>query len=85
MWNSSKLLVLAYLCIFSLINDFMAVFFLYFLIILWAFFSIRAIIEISKFPYKRGNRKLIWTNLVIMFPVFGLLLYYMYGKQNLSE
>ncbi|MBC7616347.1 MAG: PLDc N-terminal domain-containing protein [Pedobacter sp.] len=58
--------------------------FVYLIVAVWILLSIRAIIEISKFSYKMRMKKLIWTNLVIIFPFGGLIAYYLFGKQNLS-
>ena len=57
----------------------------YLIAILWVVLSFKTIMKISKYPYKMRMRKLIWTNLVIIFPIVGLIIYYLYGKQNLSE
>ncbi|MBP8067113.1 MAG: PLDc N-terminal domain-containing protein [Pedobacter sp.] len=59
--------------------------FVYLFFVLWIILSIRTIIEISKYPYKMKMRKLIWTNVVVLFPVGGLIIYYLYGKQNLGS
>lgn len=59
--------------------------FVYLIAIVWIILSIGAILEISKYPFNMRTRKLIWTNVVVLFPIGGLIVYYLYGKQNLNS
>jgi ABC-type tungstate transport system substrate-binding protein len=57
----------------------------YILALLWISFSIWAILDISKFPLKKRMKKLVWTNIVVIFPIGGLIVYYLIGRKNLVE
>ncbi len=59
--------------------------FLCLIVVVWIFLSIKAVIEISKVSYKMRMKKVIWTNLVVIFPFLGLIAYYVYGKQSLQN
>jgi hypothetical protein len=45
----------------------------------------KTVLQISKYPHKAKTKKLIWTNVVVLFPFLGLILYHMIGKRNLAS
>jgi len=57
--------------------------FIYLIVLIWISLSIWAVIDISKYPHQKRMRKLVWTNVVVIFPFFGLLFYYVMGRKNL--
>ncbi|WP_316766885.1 PLDc N-terminal domain-containing protein [Pedobacter frigiditerrae] len=59
--------------------------FIYVLVGLWLASIIWAVNDIAKHPYKKKIKKLIWTNIVVVFPFGGLIVYYLMGRKNLSE
>ncbi|SKB46957.1 PLDc N-terminal domain-containing protein [Daejeonella lutea] len=42
--------------------------------------DIWAVYDISKHPYKLRDKKWAWTNVVLLFPLFGVFVYIFYGK-----
>ncbi len=59
--------------------------FIYVLVGLWLISIIWAVNDIAKHPYKKKIRKLIWTNIVVIFPFGGLIMYFLIGRKNLAE
>ena len=47
--------------------------------------DIRAVIDISKYSYKKRDKKWAWTNAVLLFPFFGVFFYYLIGKKMLDK
>ncbi len=45
--------------------------------------DIWAILDIAKFPLDRGRKKWIWTNIVMLLPIAGGLIYFYVGKKDL--
>jgi hypothetical protein len=43
-----------------------------------------AIIDISRNSYKKLRKKWLWTNIVMLFPVFGVLAYIFIGRRILK-
>jgi len=39
------------------------------------------VIKISKYPYQKRKEKAFWTNIILIFPFFGILLFYAFGKK----
>ncbi|RZK36185.1 MAG: hypothetical protein EOO90_27805 [Pedobacter sp.] len=62
-----------------------AIIFVYVLVGLWLASIIWAVNDISKHSYKKKIRKLIWTNIVVIFPFGGLIMYFVVGRKNLAE
>ncbi|RZK58962.1 MAG: hypothetical protein EOO91_06630 [Pedobacter sp.] len=62
-----------------------AIIFIYILVGLWLVSIIWALNDIAKHPYKKKIKKLIWTNIVVIFPFGGLIIYFLMGRKNLSE
>jgi len=58
---------------------------LYLVVILWLTIIIFTVINISKYPNKVRTKKLVWTNIVVLFPFFGLIIFHMIGKKNLAS
>ncbi|KQC00985.1 PLDc N-terminal domain-containing protein [Pedobacter sp. Hv1] len=57
--------------------------FIYLIVIGWISLSIWAVMDIAKYPYNKRMRKLVWTNIVVLFPFIGLLIYLMIGRKSL--
>lgn len=55
------------------------------IIIVWICMIAKTVLQISKYPHKAKTKKLIWTNVVVLFPFLGLILYHMIGKRNLAS
>lgn len=86
MWNSCKLLILIFYRIFRFKCKIMGgIIFICLVVMVWIFLLIKTVTEISSYPYRMRGRKLVWTNIVVIFPFLGLIMYYLYGRQNLSE
>lgn len=83
MWNSNEMLVFVYICLDE--NQMGAIIFLYAVVLIWICISAWTVIQISKYPYKAKTKKLIWTNIVVLFPFFGLIVYHLIGKKNLAS
>lgn len=47
--------------------------------------QIWAVLEISKHSFRKRNQKLLWTNVVLLFPLGGWLLYIYYGRKQLAD
>lgn len=62
-----------------------AIIFVYILVGLWIVSIVWAVNDIDKYPHKKKFRKLVWTNIVIIFPFAGLIMYHVMGKKNLEE
>jgi len=45
--------------------------------------DIWAVLDISKISYKKRREKWLWTNIVLIFPLFGVFVYIIYGRRNL--
>ncbi len=58
---------------------------IYILVGLWLATIIWAVNDIAKHSYKKKLRKVIWTNIVVIFPFGGLIVYMVMGRKNLSE
>jgi len=58
---------------------------LYLVVILWLTIIIFTVINISKYPNKVRTKKLVWTNIVVLFPFFGLIIFHIIGKKNLAS
>lgn len=44
-----------------------------------------AIIDISSASSKNRDQKWLWTNVVILFPLFGVFVYLFYGRKRLKN
>ncbi|MDF3076746.1 MAG: Phospholipase D-nuclease N-terminal [Sphingobacteriaceae bacterium] len=42
--------------------------------------DIWAVLDISKVSYKKRREKWLWTNIVLLFPLFGVFVYVFYGR-----
>jgi len=45
--------------------------------------DIWAVLEISRVSYKKRREKWLWTNVVLLFPLFGVFIYLFYGRRRL--
>lgn len=43
-----------------------------------------AILDIAKFPLDRGRKKWMWTNMVMLLPIAGGLIYFYVGRKDLA-
>jgi hypothetical protein len=59
--------------------------FIYVLVGLWLASIIWAVNDIAKYSYKKKFKKLVWTNIVVIFPFGGLIMYFLLGRKNLIE
>ncbi|TCC90486.1 hypothetical protein EZ428_14530 [Pedobacter frigiditerrae] len=62
-----------------------AIIFIYILVGLWLISIIWTVKDIAKHPHRKKVKKLIWTNIVVIFPFGGLIIYYLMGRKNLAE
>lgn len=44
-----------------------------------------AVLDISKKSYKKRQEKWLWTNVVLLFPLFGVFIYIGYGRKTLLD
>jgi len=47
--------------------------------------NIATVFDISRFPLRLHKRKRYWTNVVLFFPIIGVLIYFIIGRHELSE
>ncbi|HXI00996.1 MAG TPA: PLD nuclease N-terminal domain-containing protein [Sphingobacteriaceae bacterium] len=44
-----------------------------------------AVLDIAKASYKQRRNKWLWTNVVLLFPLFGVFVYIFYGRKKLHD
>lgn len=47
--------------------------------------DIWAVLDIAKVSYKKRQEKWLWTNVVLLFPLFGVFIYLLYGRRKLLD
>ncbi|MGV3704358.1 MAG: PLDc N-terminal domain-containing protein [Arcticibacter sp.] len=47
--------------------------------------DIWAVLDISRVSYKKRREKWLWTNVVLVFPLFGVFFYLFYGRRKLID
>ncbi len=47
--------------------------------------DIWAVRDIAKYSYKQRDKKWAWTNVVLLFPFFGVFVYICYGRKLLEK
>ena len=81
MWISRRMLV--FIAIFNfkyfIMEKYIAV---YVIIFIWISLIVIAVRDIAKLPYKERNKKIVWTNVVVLFPFLGLIVYYLIGRKS---
>ena len=45
--------------------------------------DIWVVIDIAKMSYRKRREKWLWTNVVLLFPLFGVFFYLFYGRRKL--
>ncbi|RXF67750.1 PLDc N-terminal domain-containing protein [Arcticibacter tournemirensis] len=48
-------------------------------------FDILIVLQISRYPYSKRKEKVLWTNVVLLLPFFGIFLYYLVGRDRLDN
>jgi len=54
----------------------------YVIVFIWISLIVIAVRDISKLPYKERKKKIVWTNVVVLFPFLGLIVYYFIGRKS---
>lgn len=84
MWISRRMLV--FIAIFNfkyfIMEKYIAV---YVIIFIWISLIVIAVRDIAKLPYKERNKKIVWTNVVVLFPFLGLIVYYLIGRKSFQS